>query len=260
MADVELSVLPAADAQEETEHVRLLSLVQLSNVLVGTHLLRTGSALSGKLVREIESRRNWGAACEQDAVEGREGAEQQREDLRGRRRGARKSDSGFCIRGSRVPCTSGKFSANGERCGGPVRDCRPPWESATSCGTKHESNRVRCQFELELSDLLLRPFAPIRCRDASVLFDSRAARYVPHQGIALAHSRGSAGASRGRAGADKSVLVRCSGLADSHRAHARDPDPEGLNWRQKSLFNKVLPFLSTQSSCGALSRSHSSQR
>jgi hypothetical protein len=38
VADVELPVLPAADAEEEAENVRLLALVELGDVLVGTHV------------------------------------------------------------------------------------------------------------------------------------------------------------------------------------------------------------------------------
>jgi len=37
VADVELSVLPAADAEQESEDVRLLALVKLRDVLVGSH-------------------------------------------------------------------------------------------------------------------------------------------------------------------------------------------------------------------------------
>ena len=37
MADVELAVLPAADAEQESEDVRLLALVKLRDVLVGSH-------------------------------------------------------------------------------------------------------------------------------------------------------------------------------------------------------------------------------
>lgn len=41
VADVELSVLPAADAEQESEDVRLLALVKLRDVLVGSHGCRS---------------------------------------------------------------------------------------------------------------------------------------------------------------------------------------------------------------------------
>lgn len=39
VADVELSVLPASNTEQETEDVRLLALVKLRDVLVGSHVV-----------------------------------------------------------------------------------------------------------------------------------------------------------------------------------------------------------------------------
>lgn len=45
--DVKLTVLPAADTEDETEDIRLLLLVQLLNVLVGTHTTKEGLGWMG---------------------------------------------------------------------------------------------------------------------------------------------------------------------------------------------------------------------